>query len=97
VSSAMRGRHLGRLLIQEGFALALNLGLEKLTAQMTIDQRGAIEIFEGLGFRGEALLKAQVKDRNGQKHDVVILSHDVALMAAQHEAYGVTEALSGPE
>jgi RimJ/RimL family protein N-acetyltransferase len=92
VSSAMRGKGLGRLLIQEGFAIALGLGLEKLTAQMTIDQRGAIEIFEGLGFRGEALLRDHVKDLAGKKYDVVVLSHDVARFEAQHEAFGVNEA-----
>jgi L-amino acid N-acyltransferase YncA len=91
-SSAMRGKGVGRGLIEESFAIALNLGLEKLCAQMTVDQRGAIEIFEGLGFRGEALLRDQVKDPDGTKHDIVILSHDVARVQAQMEAYGVTSA-----
>jgi L-amino acid N-acyltransferase YncA len=77
-SSALRGKGVGRALIEESFATALDLGLEKLCAQMTIDQRGAIEIFEGLGFRGEALLRDQVKDSDGNNHDIVILSHDVA-------------------
>jgi L-amino acid N-acyltransferase YncA len=91
-SSAVRGKGVGRALIEESFAIALNLGLEKLCAQMTVDQRGAIEIFEGLGFRGEALLRDQVKDPDGTKHDIVILSHDVARVQAQMEAYGVTSA-----
>jgi L-amino acid N-acyltransferase YncA len=91
-SSALRGKGVGRALIEEAFALALNLGLEKLCAQMTADQRGAIDIFEGLGFRGEALLRDQVKDPDGTKHDIVILSHDVAQVQAQMEAYGVTTA-----
>jgi L-amino acid N-acyltransferase YncA len=91
-SAAVRGKGVGRALIEESFALALGLGLEKLCAQMTVDQRGAIEIFEGLGFRGEALLRDQVKDPDGTKHDIVILSHDVARVQAQMEAYGVTSA-----
>jgi L-amino acid N-acyltransferase YncA len=91
-SSVVRGKGVGRALIEESFAIALNLGLEKLCAQMTVDQRGAIEIFEGLGFRGEALLRDQVKDPDGAKHDIVILSHDVARVQAQMEAYGVTSA-----
>ena len=91
-SSAVRGKGVGRALIEESFAIALNLGLEKLCAHMTVDQRGAIEIFEGLGFRGEALLRDQVKDPDGTKHDIVILSHDVARVQAQMEAYGVTSA-----
>ena len=91
-SAAVRGKGVGRALIEESFAIALNLGLEKLCAHMTVDQRGAIEIFEGLGFRGEALLRDQVKDPDGNKHDIVILSHDVARVQAQMEAYGVTSA-----
>lgn len=85
---ALRGQGLGRQLVQEAFALALTMGLEKIIAQMTVDQRGAIEVFEGLGFRGEALLRDHVKDRDGSKHDLVILSHDVARFQAQLAAYG---------
>jgi hypothetical protein len=37
--------------------VALGLGVEKLTAQLTADQRGALTVFESMGFRGEALLR----------------------------------------
>ena len=93
VSRDLRGKGLGRALIQECFALALSLGMEKLVAQMTVDQRGAIAVFETLGFRGEALLRNHVKDRLGATHDLVILSHDVARFQAQMSAYGLPEAL----
>jgi len=93
VTPEMRGKGLGRLLVQESFASALELGLEKMMARMTVDQRGAIALFEELGFRGEALLKDQVRGRDGAKHDLAILSHDVRRFAAQLEAYGVTETL----
>jgi hypothetical protein len=33
-----------------------------------------------------------VKDRQGQAHDLVVLSNDVAQFEAQMRAYGVTEA-----
>jgi L-amino acid N-acyltransferase YncA len=95
VSAAMRGKGLGRLLTQEAFAIALSLGLEKMVAQMTVDQKGAIAVFEGMGFRPEALLRDHVKDREGTKHDLLILSHDVAKFQAQLNAYGVSEALEG--
>ena len=85
---AMRGKGLGRQLVQEAFALALSMGLEKIVTQMTVDQRGAIEVLEGLGFRGEALLRDHVKDRDGSKHDLVILSHDVARFQSRLTAYG---------
>jgi len=92
VEGSMRGKGLGQKLTQECFAVALEMGLEKITAQMTVDQRGAIAVFEGLGFRAEALLHEHVKDRDGTKHDIVILGHDVAKVQAQLHAYGVDEA-----
>ncbi len=92
VSPSMRSKGLGRHIIQESFIIAITLGLEKLVAQMTADQSGAINVFESLGFRAEALLRDHVKDRSHQSHDIVILSHDVAKFQAQMEAYGLTEA-----
>lgn len=91
VSPKMRGIGLGRLLIQEAFLIALSKGLEKLVAQMTVDQQGAIAVFEGLGFRGEALMRDHVKDADGRKHDIVLLSHDVAKVLSQLEAYGLAD------
>ena len=93
VSRNVRGHGVGRALSQEVFALALSLGLEKISAQMTVDQVGAIAIFEGLGFRGEALLKNQVRDRDGALHDIVVLGHDVAQVRGALEAYGIAEAV----
>jgi L-amino acid N-acyltransferase YncA len=95
VAEAWRGKGLGRVLTQEAFANALGLGIEKMIAQMTLDQKGAIATFEGLGFRPEALLRDQVKDRDGNKHDLLVLSHDVARFEAVRSAYGVAEALGG--
>lgn len=95
VSPAGRGKGLGRALIQECFAQALELGLKKLVAQMTVDQTGAITVFEELGFRAEALLHHHVADRNGAMHDLVVLSHDVDAVAARQDLYGVRETLGG--
>ena len=93
VSQSMRKKGLGRILIQESFLLALEKGLKKLSAQMTVDQKGALAIFEELGFRGEALLKDQVMDRESETHDIVILSCDVDRIHAQISAYGIDSAL----
>jgi L-amino acid N-acyltransferase YncA len=95
VSPAMRGKGLGRILTQQAFAWALADGVEKMTAQMTLDQKGAISVFEGLGFRPEALLRDHVRDQDGEKHDLLILSHEVARFQAQQYAYGVTQAFGG--
>jgi L-amino acid N-acyltransferase YncA len=92
VSEDMRGSGLGRLLVQDAFALAVSRGLEKLIARMTPDQRGAIAVFQELGFRGEALLRDHVRDAAGATHDIVILSLDVARHHAQLETYGYSEA-----
>jgi RimJ/RimL family protein N-acetyltransferase len=91
VSPKMRGIGLGRLLIHEAFVIALSKGLEKLVAHMTVDQQGAIAVFEQLGFRGEALMRDHVKGADGRKHDIVLLSHDVARVQSQMEAYGLAD------
>ena len=92
VASSERGRGLGRCLIQECFIQALELDLKKLVAQMTTNQTGAIAVFEDLGFHPEALLRQHVADRDGDLHDLVLLSHDEAAVAARHAAYGVAGA-----
>ncbi len=93
VSLDVRGQGVGRALSQETFALALGAGLEKFTVQMTIDQRGAIALFESLGFKAEALLRDHVRDVDGKQHDIVVLGHNVAQVRAQMEAYGLPDAV----
>jgi RimJ/RimL family protein N-acetyltransferase len=93
VSPDVRGQGVGRALSQETFALALSVGLEKLLVQMTVDQTGAIAIFEGLGFKAEALLRDHVRDLAGNKHDIVVLAHNVAQVRAQMESYGLPDAV----
>jgi RimJ/RimL family protein N-acetyltransferase len=93
VSTDVRGKGVGRALTQEIFALALGEGLEKFVVQMTVDQTGAIAIFEGLGFRAEALLRDHVRDKTGKRHDIVVLGHNVAQVQAQIEAYGLPGAV----
>jgi RimJ/RimL family protein N-acetyltransferase len=93
VGPAWRGQGLGRVLIQECFAQALEGGLQKLVAQMTTDQRSAIAVFEELGFRAEALLRRHVAGHDGELRDLVLMSHDVEAVAARNEAFGLGEAL----
>ena len=50
------------------------------------------KMIEEMGFTAEALLKEHVRDQSGEKHDIVILSHDVAEFQAKMEAYGLTDA-----
>ncbi len=94
VVESQRGKGLGRILTQEIFACALGEGIEKIVARMTLDQQGAIAVFEGLGFKPEGLLKDHVQDREGERHDLLVLCHDVAEFEATLSSYGVTEALA---
>jgi L-amino acid N-acyltransferase YncA len=89
VASGRRGSGLGSDLLQGIFMIAQQRGLAKLTARMTADQTRSIALFEGVGFRAEAMLKDQVRGANGQSHDIAILSYDAARVAARHQAIGI--------
>lgn len=95
LAEAERKLGLGRILVQESFLLALSLGLEKLIAQMTADQEAAIQVFEDLGFRAEALLKNHVRDHDGSLHDLVVLSHDVQAVRSKMDLFGLADAFGG--
>ncbi|MDX5985341.1 GNAT family N-acetyltransferase [Sphingomonas echinoides] len=86
VSPEKRGAGLGRDLLEGIYAIAMERGLTKLTAQMTPDQIGSVMLFESLGFRAEALLKGQVRDRAGVAYDLTILSHDMPATAKPRSA-----------
>lgn len=89
IAPQMRGKGLGRILTREAFAIALATGIEKVVGRMTLDQTGARTVFEELGFRPEALLKDEVKDRAGKTHDVLFLSTEVEAFLARRDAYGI--------
>lgn len=88
VSTTMRGKGLGRALLDVTTALAKEAGATKLTARMTPDQRGAITLFEEAGFRGEAMLRDHVRGRDGRFHDLAVLSFDIARADAKRDAFG---------
>jgi L-amino acid N-acyltransferase YncA len=77
-SPLVRGKGLGRLLTNDAFRLAMDIGVEKMVAQMTPDQEAAVGVFYRLGFEQEARLRAEVRDRDGRKHDLLVLSLDVS-------------------
>ena len=89
VAPGRRGSGLGSDLLQGIFMIAQQRGLAKLTARMTVDQSGSIALFEGVGFRAEAMLRDQVRGTDGRSHDLAILSYDAARVAARHEAIGI--------
>jgi RimJ/RimL family protein N-acetyltransferase len=77
VGAAYRNMRLGVRLVEEIFEVAKDIGLKKITAQMTSDQRGARAAFERIGFRPEALLSDYVIDSEGRLHDMLIMSYDI--------------------
>lgn len=89
VSSARRNAGLGRDLLECLFAAARTHRLAKLTAALTPDQTGAVALFESVGFRTEALLHDQVRDRAGVPHDLAILAYDFARVANRQHVLGL--------
>ena len=82
VGQHYRSQGLGRILAAEIFAIARDLGLRKLMAQMTSDQKGAIATFERLGFQMEALLQDFVIDRSDRTRDLIVMAYDVTGLTA---------------
>ena len=78
VHPAAQGKGLGRLLTREAFRIATELGVEKMIAQMTTDQRRAINVFQNMGFTNEAVLARHVKDRDGRTYDLLVLAREVS-------------------
>ncbi len=76
VAPSVRSHGLGRILLDDSITLAADRGATRLVARMTPDQRGAIALFEESGFRGEALLRDHVRDRDGRVYDLAILALD---------------------
>ncbi|HEY8171929.1 MAG TPA: GNAT family N-acetyltransferase [Dehalococcoidia bacterium] len=77
VGADYRSIRLGARLVEEIFEIAKDLGLKKITAQMTSDQRGARATFERIGFRPEALLADYAIDAEGRTHDMLVMSYDI--------------------
>jgi RimJ/RimL family protein N-acetyltransferase len=77
IAPEFRGKGLGSILAGEIFAKAEELNLQKVVARMAADQKGAIAVFERLGFKIEALLADYVIDRNDRTHDLIAMSYDV--------------------
>lgn len=74
-----RGRGLGTRLVKHIVEIAQDLGLRKLTAQVTPAQEAVRRTFEGFGFHAVAVLPSWVEDRGGTPHDLVFLALDVPL------------------
>jgi len=73
--------------------VAVGRGIEKIVAEMMPEQKGAITVMQKLGFRVEGLFRDHVRDRRGEKHDLVVMAHEVHDAGEQLDHLGITEAV----
>ena len=72
ISPVARRRGLARLLATEVDSIAKQLGLQLLTARMTLDQLAAQAVFRRLGFQREAVLWDYVITPDGRTRNVLV-------------------------
>ncbi len=93
VDPAARGQGIGRALARKAVLDATELGLAKLVVEVISDQEALVGMFRALGFEPEALLADQVRDRQGDLRDLLVLAQDVDAQFAAMEAAGITDQL----
>lgn len=90
VDPAHRGEGVGRALAGHAIVAAFRSGLSKLVVEVLANQEFTVEMFRALGFDPEALLAGQVRDRDGQLRDLMILAHTAGDASAAIAAVGLT-------
>jgi len=80
-----RRKGLGTILIRELYVLANLLGIQILYVNIMEVQQGAQNIFSKLGFKKEIIKRGHVKDLNGKKHDLIIMSSNLKELWEQWE------------
>lgn len=95
VDPAARGRGIGRGLARHAVAAAIRDGLLKVVVELPAAQERTIEMFLGLGFTGEALLRDHFRDRSGQLQDLIMLAHFAEQTFDAMDLIGVADALEG--
>jgi RimJ/RimL family protein N-acetyltransferase len=72
-----RGRGIAGLLVRRAIELAVQIGLDKVVAEVLAFQRRERKILETHGFHKEAILRDHATDLAGVKHNVILLAHNV--------------------
>ena len=93
VTPAARGSGLGRQLARHALVQAVAAGMTKLVVEVVAEQGAALALFTELGFTGEALLRDQIRDRDGQLRDLMVLAHHVSETWSGMDTVGLPEAL----
>jgi RimJ/RimL family protein N-acetyltransferase len=68
--------------------------MTKVVVELVADETAAIAMFGRLGFEPEALLRGQVRDRDGGLRDLVVLAHPVEDNWGAMAATGVEDAVT---
>jgi ribosomal protein S18 acetylase RimI-like enzyme len=96
VGPSRRGSGLGRALARHALVQGVEAGLTKLIVEVVADQGPALALFTALGFNGEALLRDQIRDRDGHLRDLMVLAHHVDETWSGMDTVGVADALGEP-
>ena len=86
VARAYRRKGLATALAGLLVKLATDQGADKIIVEVVEDQAAALRTVEKLGFHKEAVLRDHVKDRNGIRRNLLILTNDVSHIWAAMEA-----------
>lgn len=86
IARQLQHKGLGTALAKVLVRHAINIGLDKMVAEVIDNQAGAKRAFEKLGFHQEAVLRKHVKDINGVSRDLVIMANDVTHLWQTMEA-----------
>src|SRR3954447_25955134 len=93
VAPAARGSGLGRQLARHALVQAVGSGITKLVVEVVAEQGASLALFTELGFSGEALLRDQIRDREGRLRDLMVLAHHVRETWSGMDTVGLPEAL----
>ena len=89
VDPSHRGEGVGTALARRAIVEAFRGGLTKLVVEVLAAQEFTIEMFRALGFDPEALLAGQVRTREGELTDLMILAHHAVDATATAAAAGL--------
>lgn len=78
VSEGWRRSGLGVVVAQTILDAARGLGVAKVIAEMTDEQRAGRAIFKRLGFHVEGILNDHIRDHHGNYHDMVIMGYQLS-------------------
>jgi RimJ/RimL family protein N-acetyltransferase len=91
VAPSHRRKAYGRRLAQRALAEALQLGLTHIYVQVAAEQFALVAMFQEIGFEPEALLRDFICDRNGESHDLIMLTHRVEQTWSELLTLGIDE------